>query len=115
MTLGVASPFNVRDYGAVGNGQTLDSPAIRSAIDACAANGGGTVYLPAGQYLTGSLFLRNNISLHLDSGAVILGSENPDDYPIVHGRWGSISTRPSLMAVIQAFISGCVEIQRPLI
>ena len=87
MTLGVASPFNVRDYGAVGNGQTLDSPAIRSAIDACAANGGGTVYLPAGQYLTGSLFLRNNISLHLDSGAVILGSENPDDYPIVHNRW----------------------------
>ncbi|HXD09297.1 MAG TPA: glycoside hydrolase family 28 protein, partial [Anaerolineales bacterium] len=43
--------------------------------------------LPAGQYLTGSLFLRNNISLHLDSGAVILGSENPADYPIVHSRW----------------------------
>src|SRR5512139_1289925 len=87
MTMGKASFFNVRDYGVVGDGQTLDSPAIQSAIDACTALGGGTVFLPAGQYLTGSLFLHNNISLHLDSGAVILGSENPDDYPIVHSRW----------------------------
>lgn len=78
---------NVREHGAMGDGQTLDSPAIQSAIDACSALGGGTVYLPAGQYLTGSLFLRNNLSLHLDSGAVILGSENPDDYPIIHSRW----------------------------
>src|SRR5512147_1054068 len=88
MTIGQTSFFNVRaEGGAVGDGQTLDSPAIQSAIDACAANGGGTVFLPAGQYLTGSLFLRNNISLYLDAGAVILGSENPDDYPIVHSRW----------------------------
>jgi polygalacturonase len=87
MTLGVVSPFNVRDNGALGDGQTLDSPAIQSVIDACAALGGGTVYLPAGRYLAGSLFLRDNITLHLDSGAVILGSENPADYPIVHNRW----------------------------
>ncbi|MBI5950457.1 MAG: glycoside hydrolase family 28 protein [Chloroflexi bacterium] len=79
--------FNVREHGAMGDGQTLDSPAIQSAIDLCAEQGGGTIYLPAGQYLTGSLFLRDNISLHLDSGAVILGSENPDDYPIIHSRW----------------------------
>src|SRR5690606_32764328 len=76
MTMTRVSVFNVREHGALGDGQTLDSPAIQSAIDACSALGGGTVYLPAGQYLTGSLFLRNNISLHLDSGAVILGSEN---------------------------------------
>ena len=87
MILGVVPPFNVRAHGALGDGQTLDSPAIQSAIDACSALGGGTVYLPAGQYLTGSLFLRNNISLHLDPGAVILGSENPDDYPVIHSRW----------------------------
>jgi polygalacturonase len=79
--------FNVRDYGALGNGQTLDSPAIQSAIDACSAQGGGTVHLPAGRYLTGSMFLRSDISLHLGSGALILGSENPDDYPIIHSRW----------------------------
>ena len=82
-----ASPFNVRDYGALGNGQDLDSPAIQAAIDACAAQGGGTVTLPAGRYHAGSLFLRSNITLHLDSGAVLLGSENPDDYPVIHSRW----------------------------
>jgi len=84
---GHASTFNVREHGATGDGQTLDSRAIQSVIDSCAERGGGTVYLPAGQYLTGSLFLRSNISLHLDSGAVILGSENPKDYPIIHSRW----------------------------
>ena len=79
--------FNVRDCGALGNGQDLDSPAIQAAIDACAAQGGGTVTLPAGRYHAGSLFLRSNITLHLDSGAVLLGSENPDDYPVIHSRW----------------------------
>jgi polygalacturonase len=87
MNVAQTSAFNVRDYGATGDGQTLDSHAIQAAINACSTKSGGTVFLPAGQYLTGSLFLRNNISLHLDSGAVILGSENPNDYPIVHSRW----------------------------
>ena len=87
MNVGHAQTFNVRDHGALGDGQTLDSPAIQSAIDACAAQGGGTITLPAGHYVSGSLFLRDNISLHLDPGAVILGSENPEDYPIVHSRW----------------------------
>jgi len=58
MTIGRASFFNVCEHGAVGDGQTLDSPALQSAIDACAVQGGGTVFLPAGRYLMGSLFLR---------------------------------------------------------
>ena len=87
MMTGYKTFFNVREYGALGDGQTLDSPAIQSAIDTCAENGGGTVFLPAGQYLTGSLFLRSNISLHLDAGAVILGSEDSKHYPIIHSRW----------------------------
>jgi polygalacturonase len=82
-----ASAFNVQEHGAQGDGQVLDSFAIQSVIDACAAQGGGIVFLPAGQYLTGSLFLRDNLTLHLEAGAVILGSENPADYPIVHSRW----------------------------
>ncbi|HSK88141.1 MAG TPA: glycoside hydrolase family 28 protein [Anaerolineales bacterium] len=84
---GQASIYNVRMHGALGDGQTLDSPAIQKVIDSCAEQGGGTVYLPAGQYLAGSLFLRNNITLFLDSGAVICGSENPQDYPVIHSRW----------------------------
>jgi polygalacturonase len=84
---GQDSIFNVREHGAAGDGQTLDSCPIQAAIDACAESGGGTVYLPAGQYLTGSLFLRDNITLHLDAGAMILGSENPEDFPVIHSRW----------------------------
>lgn len=87
MNVEQVSTFNVREHGAIGDGQTLDSPAIQATIDVCAAQGGGTVFLPAGQYRTGSLFLRNNISLHLDSGAVLCGSEDPNDYPIIHSRW----------------------------
>jgi polygalacturonase len=66
--------FNVRDYGAVGDGKTLESPAINKAILACAAAGGGTVYLPAGTYLSGSIRLINNINLFLDAGAVLLAT-----------------------------------------
>jgi len=79
--------FNVCKRGAQGDGQTLDTRSIQAAIDACAERGGGTVYFPAGRYLTGSLFLRNNITLQLDAGAVVLGSENTEDYPVIHSRW----------------------------
>lgn len=79
--------FNVLDYGAVRDGQTLDTPAIQSAIEACCQAGGGTVYFPAGHYVTGSLFLRSNVTLHLDAGATLLGSENLADYPVMDGRW----------------------------
>lgn len=84
---GLASAFNVRQHGASGDGITMEMPVIQALIDRCAEQGGGTVYFPAGHYLTGSLFLQSNITLYLDSGAVILGSENPADYPIIHSRW----------------------------
>ena len=66
--------YNVRTYGALGNGKHLDSPAINRAILAAATNGGGTVEIPAGIYLCGSIHLKSNINLHLDSGATILGA-----------------------------------------
>lgn len=66
--------YNVRTYGALGNGQHLDSPAINSAISAAANSGGGTVEIPAGTYLCGSIRLKSNITLHLESGATILGA-----------------------------------------
>ncbi|RPJ41588.1 MAG: glycoside hydrolase family 28 protein, partial [Chloroflexi bacterium] len=81
------SPF---DFGAVGDGQTLNTAALQAAIDGCAARGGGTVYLPAGRYLTGSLFFRDHITLHLDAGAVLLGSQDPADYPIISNRWEGV-------------------------
>jgi polygalacturonase len=66
--------FNVRDYGAVGDGTNLDSPAIDKAIDAAVAVGGGTVLVPAGTYLSGSIHLQSNIHLLIDAGATILGA-----------------------------------------
>ena len=70
----VKSVFNVRSYGAIGNGKNLDSPAINKAIDAAAKAGGGTVLLPAGTYLSGSIHLQSNIHLLIDAGATILGA-----------------------------------------
>lgn len=66
--------FNVRDYGAKGDGKTLDSPAIDKAIEVCVKQGGGKVVLPAGTYLSGSIHMKSNVELHLQSGCVILAA-----------------------------------------
>ena len=86
--------FNVRDYGAIGDGIALDTRAIQNAIDAASKSGGGTVFVPAGKFLTGAIFLRDHITLHLDAGATLLGSEKPADYPIVPMRWEGV-TQPT--------------------
>ena len=72
--------YNVREFGAVGDGVTLDTAAIQGAVDACAAAGGGRVTLPAGRYLSGSVFLKSHVELHLEMGAVLRGSTDLDDY-----------------------------------
>jgi len=66
--------YNVKNYGAIGDGKSLDSPAINRAIEACAHAGGGTVYFPAGIYLSGSIRLKSYINLFIDAGATILGA-----------------------------------------
>jgi polygalacturonase len=66
--------FNVRHFGAAGDGKHLDSPAINRAIAVAAAAGGGTVLVPAGTYLSGSIHLQSNIHLLIDAGATILGA-----------------------------------------
>jgi polygalacturonase len=79
--------YNVLSAGAIGDGRTLNTRALQAAIDACHARGGGTVFVPAGKYLTGSFSFRDNITLHLDPGAVLLGSQNPADYLVTLNRW----------------------------
>ena len=71
-----ATPFfyNVKDYGAIGDGINLDSKAINLAIDAAMRAGGGTVFLPAGNYLSGSIRLKSNITLFIDQGAIIIAA-----------------------------------------
>ena len=63
--------YNIRSFGAVGDGKNLDSPAINTAIESAFANGGGKIIVPAGIYLCGSIHLKSNIELHLLPGAVI--------------------------------------------
>jgi polygalacturonase len=78
----LAATFNVRDYGATGNGSTKETAAIEKAIEACTQAGGGTVYFPPGRYLTGAITLKSNMTLEVEAGATILGSGEPADYPL---------------------------------
>ena len=66
--------YNVKNYGAIGDGKNLDSKAVNAAIDAASEAGGGTVYLPAGNYLSGSIRLKSNITLYLDQGSTIVAA-----------------------------------------
>jgi len=73
-----ASVFNIRSYGAKGDGKALDSPAINKAIETAAANGGGTVFFPAGTYRSFTIRLKSNITLYFDQGSTLLAA-NPKD------------------------------------
>lgn len=79
---GTKTNYNVTEYGAKADGKTLDTKAIQKAIDECADNGGGTVNFPAGNYLTGTIIMKDNVVLHLLAGSKILGSKNIEDYPM---------------------------------
>ncbi|MDR0337897.1 MAG: hypothetical protein LBI18_12485 [Planctomycetaceae bacterium] len=70
----------VTDFGAVGDGETLNTKVLQSVIDACSNAGGGTVRFAPGTFLSGTLFLKDNVTLSLDTGAVLLGSKNKEDY-----------------------------------
>lgn len=69
--------FNVRNYGATGDGKTLDTAAINRAIEAAAAGGGGTVVFPAGTYQCFSIRLKSRVHLYLSAGAAIVGADSP--------------------------------------
>jgi polygalacturonase len=77
----IGDTFDVRTYGAAGNGKTLDTPAINKAIDAAAAGGGGIVRFPAGSYLCYSIHLKSHITLFLDPGAIIVAADTPAESP----------------------------------
>ncbi|MEP7130923.1 MAG: glycosyl hydrolase family 28-related protein [Sphingomicrobium sp.] len=70
---------DVRDFGAKGDGRTLDTRAIQAAVDSCAGRG-GTVYLGQGTYVSGSVSLKSHMTLKLGRGAVLSGSHNIKDY-----------------------------------
>jgi polygalacturonase len=79
--------YNVRDYGAAGDGRQKDTGAFTKAVGAASKAGGGTVVVPPGKYLTGAIELRSHITLEVQSGAMLLGSPDVADYPLRRSPW----------------------------
>ncbi len=80
--------FCVTDFGARGDGATLNTEFIQAAVNACSDAGGGVVEIPEGTWLTGAIHLKSHVNLHLAKGAVVRFSDNPQDYlPVVFTRW----------------------------
>jgi len=94
--------YDVREYGATGDGATLDTAALQKAIDSCHENGGGAVYFAPGRYLCGTLFLKSHVRLYVDAGAVLLGSTNLEDYPETVQGFRSFTDRYSTRSLIYA-------------
>ncbi len=104
--------YNVRAFGAKGDGVTHDTAALQQALDACATNGGGTVVLSEGVYLTGSLVIGPETTLQLEHNASIVGSPDVADYPLVHIRWEG-EFREGHRALLSAEKAGHVTILGP--
>lgn len=84
---GAHAIYNVMDFGATGDGKTKETAAFQKAFDTCAAAGGGTVLVPAGYYVIGSLQLKSHTTLSLDNKSFLVGSPDLDDYPLARVRW----------------------------
>jgi len=78
-----AFTVSITDFGAVGDGQTLNTLAIAAAIDKVTAKGGGKVVIPRGLWLTGPIILKNNINLSIEEGALVIFSSDKDLYPLI--------------------------------
>jgi len=79
--------YVITDYGAIDDGQTVNTKAIQSAIDKCVADGGGVLVVPKGTFLTGSVFFKQGVDLLLQKEGVLKGTVDPNDYPQVDTRW----------------------------
>ena len=80
--------YVITDFGAVGDGKTLNTKAIQAAIDKCASTKmGGVLVIPKGTFLSGAIFLKQGVNLLLEKDGVLKGTTNPDDYPQVQTRW----------------------------
>jgi exo-poly-alpha-galacturonosidase len=85
--------YIISDYGAIGDGQTVNTKAIQAAIDKCASDGGGTIVVPEGVFLSGAIFLKQGVNLRVEKGGVLKGTTNWDDYPVVDTRWEGVECR----------------------
>jgi polygalacturonase len=79
--------LNIKKYGAIADGNTLNTKAINDAIETLSKKGGGVVLVPSGLWLTGPIVIKNNINLHLTSGATLLFTPDKNKYPLVEANW----------------------------
>ncbi|MFH1197251.1 MAG: glycoside hydrolase family 28 protein [bacterium] len=82
--------FCITDFGAIGDGQTLNTTAFEKAISTCVENGGGRVVIPRGIWLTGPIWLKSNVNLHLEIGSHIQFTENKDAYPVIESYFEGV-------------------------
>lgn len=85
--------YIVTGYGAVGDGQTVNTKAIQSLIDSCSTNSGGTIIIPEGTFISGALFLKQGVNLHIEKGGILKGTTNRHDYPMTDTRWEGIEKK----------------------
>lgn len=109
--------FSIKDYGAIGDGQTLNTAAFEKAIAACNAAGGGKVLVPPGLWLTGPIELKSNVNLHTERGALVTFSTDHTLYPIVNGKAKTLLSGTKLENVAvtgEGIFDGGGETWRPL-
>ncbi|MHC4517559.1 MAG: glycoside hydrolase family 28 protein [Planctomycetota bacterium] len=100
--VGAEKLYDVRVFGAKADGETLCTPGIQGAIDACSGDGGGTVYLGPGKYLSGTIYLKSGVTLRLAAGCVLLGSTRLDDYPVTVPAYRSYTDNYTERSLIYA-------------
>lgn len=94
--------YDVSDYGAVGDGNTVNTEAIQKAIDTCASDGGGTVFVPEGTFLSGAIFIKPGVDLNIAEKGVLKGTTSMADYRLVQTRWEG-EERIWVSALVNAF------------
>ena len=87
---GISQIYNVKEFGVIPDGKTINTEAIQKAIDECEKSGGGKVIFPAGEYLTGPLFLKSNVHIEIMAGAKICAIDDINSYPVIDGLWEGI-------------------------
>ena len=95
--------FNVKSYGALGDGKTFDTQAIQSAIDACTNAGGGRVVIGGGTYLTGTIVLKENVNLHIEADAVLRASDSSEDFPEFPKKHVDVNQLPRFQGAAMIF------------
>ncbi|MBE6597284.1 MAG: hypothetical protein E7641_06395 [Ruminococcaceae bacterium] len=101
---------DVRNYGAVGDGVTMNTAAIQAAIDDCSAHGGGQVILEEGRYLCGRIDLKDGVDLHIERDAVLLGSTDVNDFPEIVTDFWRTEYAPRFNKRCFIYAEGCTEI-----